>query len=220
MPTTSVSFPEAFLDALLDSPLGIAVLDRELRYTHVNLALARMNSSDPRAFIGQTVREVVPHLAAILEPALRRVLQTATAIHDLEVFGEGPDVGRVWSEHLLPLRDADGQVVGVIVTVEETTARQQAQEALLESVIHYRHSVDLNPQIPWTADPDGKILDFSQRWSDLTGLSRESLLGEGWLEVPHPDDVPQMILAWTHALQTGDSYDIESRIRRADGSYI
>ena len=220
MPTTSLPLPKAFLEALLDSPLGIAVLDRELRYVTVNSALARMNSSDPRAFIGQTVREVVPHLAAILEPALRRVLQTATAIHDLEVFGEGPDVGRVWSEHLLPLRDADGQVVGVIVTVEETTARQQAQEALLESVIHYRHSVDLNPQIPWTADPDGKILDFSQRWSDLTGLSRESLLGEGWLEVPHPDDVPQMILAWTHALQTGDPYDIESRIRRADGSYI
>ena len=221
MPITSVSLPEAFLEALLNSPLGIAVLDRELRYTHVNPALAQMNSSDPRAFIGQTVREVVPHLAAILEPALRQVILTGTAKHDLEVFGEGPDAGRVWSEHLLPLRDADGQeVVGVIVTVEEITARKQAQAALLESVTHHRHSVDLNPQIPWTADPDGKILDFSQRWSDLTGLPRESLLGEGWLEVPHPDDAPQMRLAWTHAVQTGDPYDIESRIRRADGSYI
>ena len=128
MPMTSLSLPEAFLEALLNSPLGIAVIDREMRYTHVNPALAQMNSSVPRAFIGQTVREVVPHLAAILEPALRQVIRTGTARHDLEVFGDGPDAGRVWSEHLLPLRDADGKVSGVIVTVEEITAHRELQQ--------------------------------------------------------------------------------------------
>ena len=66
MPMTSLSLPEAFLEALLDSPLGIAVIDREMRYRHFNLARARMNESDPSASIGRTVREVVPQLANIL----------------------------------------------------------------------------------------------------------------------------------------------------------
>ena len=130
MPITSLSLPEAFLEALLDSPLGIAVIDREMRYRHFNLALARMNESDPSASIGRTVREVVPQLANILEPALRRVLEEEIAIHDLEVYGDGPDAGRVWSEHLLPLRDADGKVAGVIVTVEEITAHRELQQRL------------------------------------------------------------------------------------------
>jgi PAS domain S-box-containing protein len=97
--------------------------------------------------------------------------------------------------------------------------RKRAEEKLRESEEHLRYTVTLNPQVQWTADPDGRITDFSERWLQLTGLTREQALGTGWVQVPHPDDLSAMVAAWTHSVTTGEPYDIQHRIKLADGSY-
>jgi PAS domain S-box-containing protein len=118
----------ALLGALLDTATGVAVVDNQLRYTHFNRALAAMNGSDPHSFIGKTVREVVPHLADALEPAINEVLRSGQPLHDLEVVGSGPDLGRVWLEQLRPLRDPAGRVCAVAVIIQEVTeARRGAR---------------------------------------------------------------------------------------------
>lgn len=71
----------------------------------------------------------------------------------------------------------------------------------------------------WTARPDGRIEDFAERWLAWTGLSREQALGDGWMQVPHPDELPRMAAAWRRAVATGEPYDVEHRIRMADGSF-
>ena len=53
----------------------------------------------------------------------------------------------------------------------------------------------------------------------MTGLTRESALGDGWFQVPHPDDLPAMAEAWTRALRSGEPYDVEHRVRLADGRF-
>ena len=97
--------------------------------------------------------------------------------------------------------------------------QRQTEDALRESEDHYRHSMELSPQVPWTADPQGNILDFSSRWLELTGHSREEALGQGWASAPHPDDFPRMARAWTHSVNSGEAYDIEHRVRTASGEY-
>jgi PAS domain S-box-containing protein len=97
--------------------------------------------------------------------------------------------------------------------------RHQAEAKLRESEEHLRYTVTLNPQVQWTADPNGAIASFSERWLELTGLTREQALGEGWMQVPHPDDLPAMAAAWTHSITTGEPYDIQHRIKLVDGSY-
>jgi PAS domain S-box-containing protein len=84
---------------------------------------------------------------------------------------------------------------------------------------HYRHVVELNPQVTWTADARGNLLDFGHRWSDLTGLARGEALGAGWMRVVYPDDLPRMVEAWTASVATGQSYNIEHRIHLAEGAY-
>ena len=73
--------------------------------------------------------------------------------------------------------------------------------------------------MPWTADAVGRIDGFSPRWMELTGRTRDELLGEGWTQAPHPDDLPAVAAAWTHAVATGEPCDIEYRVRLHDGSY-
>jgi PAS domain S-box-containing protein len=95
----------------------------------------------------------------------------------------------------------------------------RAERAFSEQEAHARAILDLSPQVLWTARPDGHIEDFAERWLEWTGLTRAEALGEGWTRVPHPDDLPRMTAAWSHALGTGEPYDVEHRIPMADGSY-
>ena len=95
----------------------------------------------------------------------------------------------------------------------------KALDSSFEAQADYRDFVELNPQVPWMASPSGQILDFNQRWLDLTGLTREQALGSGWTEVTHPEDLDRMTAAWARVAATGEPYDVEHRIRTADGSH-
>jgi PAS domain S-box-containing protein len=93
--------------------------------------------------------------------------------------------------------------------------RAQAEQSLRESEDHYRHVVELNPQVSWTATPDGQLNRIAQRWMDWTGRPAE---GEGWAEGIHPDDRERSFAAWRRSIETGEPYDIEHRVLHTDGS--
>ncbi|MXQ14803.1 PAS domain S-box protein [Microvirga makkahensis] len=118
-----------------------------------------------------------------------------------------------------PRFTADGTFQGYVGSALDITERQQAEAALRESEEHYRYSVDLNPQIPWIADAQGNILDISQRWCDLMGMSRDETLGQGWAKTLHPDDLEPTMRRWADALASGEAFDTEYRLRLADGNY-
>ena len=93
--------------------------------------------------------------------------------------------------------------------------RARAEQSLRESEDHYRHSVELHPQVTWTALPDGVINRIAQRWEEWTGSSG---LAGGWRDGMHPDDHGHTLAQWAHSLETGEPYDVEHRIVRRDGS--
>ena len=134
------------------------------------------------------------------------------------------DGSRFWGSGLaMPLRDTaggpDAPPLGLLKIMRDRTAERRTEEALREAEDHLRHTVELNPQIPWTADPAGRITGFSNRWLEATGLTRVEALGEGWTRVPHPDDLPGMAEAWGRSVATGEPYDVEARLRMADGAH-
>lgn len=53
----------------------------------------------------------------------------------------------------------------------------------------------------------------------FTGLPFEEMRGWGWTRVIHPDDVEETIRRWRHALQTGEPFELEQRLRQVDGVY-
>jgi PAS domain S-box-containing protein len=94
----------------------------------------------------------------------------------------------------------------------DITEQRAAQEALRESEDHFRHAVELNPQVPWTADPQGNITSYSTRWLDLTGQAPDEPLGAGWIKALHPDDVPPTLDRFAAALGSGEPVDVDYRI--------
>lgn len=185
-----------------------------------------------RDVLGKPVREALPELAAGgFVALLDRVYQTGEPFSGTETPLKVAQLDGTTRDLFInfiyqPTRGADGAIDGVAGFAFDVTAQvvaRQKLEALTRelraSEEHYRYTVELNPQVPWTARPDGYISDFSDRWLQLTGMTRQEAVGRGWTRAAHQEDIPAMYEAWSRATATGEPYDVEHRIRMADGSY-
>ena len=210
----------AQLNAIYDGvPVGLCFLDLNLRYVSVNKRMAEMNNLPVASHLGRYFAEVLPEQFRESRPHLLRAL-AGEATNGLEI--RLPSVDHT-GEHRTclisyqPACDEADEVIGISISVVDISRRKQAEEALAASEDHYRNTVELNPQIPWTADANGTILDVSQKWVRLTGLSKEESLGTGWLTVLHPDDLQPTLRAWNEAIRAATPIDTQYRIRRFDG---
>ncbi len=114
------------------APIGLCVVNKELRFVHINERLAEINGVPVAAHLGKTVREVVPDVALHNEALLRRVLETGEPVLDSELTAETPaqpGMRRTWLNQYWPLRDDDGEVYGVNVVAEEVTDRRSLEES-------------------------------------------------------------------------------------------
>lgn len=97
---------------------------------------------------------------------------------------------------------------------------EQAAEAdLAESEERFRVLADAMPQMAWSTRPDGYHDYYNARWYDFTGATPGETAGNGWNGQFHPDDQERAWAVWRHSLETGEPYEIEYRLRRADGAY-
>ena len=95
-----------------------------------------------------------------------------------------------------------------------------ALEALTASERRYRTLAEALPQLVWTSQPDGRRDYFSRQWVEYTGIPEEEQLGSAWLgKVVHPEDRERVRERWIAAVEGRSDYDLELRIRRADGQY-
>jgi PAS domain S-box-containing protein len=120
-------------DLYRNAPVGLCVLDRDLRFLRINERLAEINGIPAAEHLGRRVRDLMPELADAVEPEMRRVLETGEPRLNIEIVAETPaqpGVERSWLEQWLPLRDSEGRVTGLSIVVEETTERRRAAEAL------------------------------------------------------------------------------------------
>jgi two-component system, cell cycle sensor histidine kinase and response regulator CckA len=118
------------------SPVGLCVLDTQLRFVRVNRRFAEMNGLTAEAHIGKTPRELTPGLAQAAEDAMRRVLESGEPLLNFEASGATaaqPGVQRTWNQNWFPLRDSTGAIIGLSVAAEETTDRKRAEERLREA---------------------------------------------------------------------------------------
>ena len=106
------------------SPMGLALLNRELRYVRISDKLAAINGGEADEIVGCTLREVIPDLADTLEPVLHGVLETGQPVLDGEVSGAtdaAPGIERTFRHSYHAVRDSGGRIEGVSVLVDDVT---------------------------------------------------------------------------------------------------
>jgi len=98
-------------------------------------------------------------------------------------------------------------------------ARMHAQDAMRENEERLQFIMDSMPQKVFTTTPSGHIDYFNPQWIEFTGMTFEEMYASGWTQFVHPDDLPEKTRLWTHAFETGEPFQSEHRLQRADGEY-
>ncbi|HWG96553.1 MAG TPA: PAS domain S-box protein [Nitrospira sp.] len=119
----------------------------------------------------------------------------------------------------LPMRDETGRIVKWIGTNTDITGRRQVEEALRESEERFRVLADTAPVLIWMSGRDNRISYFNTRWLEYTGRTMEQELGDGWVEGVHSDDVDRCWNIYSEAFDRREPFDLEYRLRKADGQY-
>jgi PAS domain S-box-containing protein len=99
-------------------------------------------------------------------------------------------------------------------------AARLVTEKLSESDARFQAIADSMPQMVWSSRPDGHHDYYNARWYAFTGAAEGSTLGDAWGDMIHPDDEQQARATWRTALNTGEPYEMEYRLRHHTGAYI
>lgn len=203
------------------APIGLNVLDTDLRFVRINQRLAEINGFSIEAHIGRTVRELLPDIADMAEQLLRPILETGEPLLNVEIRGETPaqpGVQRVWRESFLPLKDGD-RVIGINTVCQEVTEQIQIEAALRQSEARFRNMADNAPVMIWVTDTTGYCTYLSQSWYEFTGQTEATGLGFGWLDAVHPEDYADAREIFLDANLRQAAFRLEYRLRRHDGEY-
>lgn len=229
-----LSVERARLAAVFEqAPALIAVLrGSEHRFEQANHEYRKLVGH--RELIGRTVSEALPEVVgqgfvALLdgvlatgEPYVGREIPT--------VLVSAPDAEpeeRFLNFVYQPLTEADGSRSGIFVhgiDVTDSVRARHAVEAaaaeLAEGKARYRTLAEAVPVQVWTARADGRLDFVSDQTAAYFGVAADELLGSGWSNFVHPDDLPASDARWSRAMTTGMPYQTEFRLKEGStGEY-
>ncbi|MBF23332.1 MAG: hybrid sensor histidine kinase/response regulator [Pusillimonas sp.] len=115
--------------------------------------------------------------------------------------------------------NADGDVVKIEGALQDITARKIAEQASRVSLQRFQQLAESMPITVWTAAENGDIEYVTPLFFEYANVAHRRLEKDQWQHYVHPDDMPFVLEVWQRALQTGQPYEVEMRLRRADGEY-
>lgn len=113
----------------------------------------------------------------------------------------------------------NGRPVHLIGTGQDISERKRAEAELRESEERFRNMADTAPVMIWVTGLDGRCTFVNRTWLNFTGRTLEEELGYGWAVCVHPDDRQRNHDAFRTAFEARQTFQVESRWRRADGQY-
>ncbi len=220
--------------ALFDlAPNAYMLLDRALRFVAVNQAYVELTATPREAMIGRGVFEAFPSDEANPDdPAVRELRASFERVLETGKRDTVPDIAytlptqtpggivlrqRHFSATHTPLLDPAGRVQYILQHTIDTTDLHLFRERELASEQRFlAHAI---PAQVWSADPAGALTYVNEQVSTYFGRDPADVLEHGWRDGIHPVDLEAVLQRWTRSLESGEPYEIEFRLRRADAVF-
>ncbi len=212
----------ALLDAIVNGTTD-AVYVKDLRGRHLlaNAAVAR--------FTGKPVEEILGRDDSFLFPAdeARAMMErdrgimaggATVSIEESATLAGGARVAFLATKG--PLRDADGNVVGIFGISRNITDFKRAESRLRDSEARYREVVNQIGEVIFHTDAHGGWLFLNKAWEEITGFSVDETLGTMFLDYVHPDDRQRHIELFAPLIERRqDNCRHEVRFLHKDGGF-
>ncbi|UIE38007.1 PAS domain S-box protein [Leptodesmis sichuanensis] len=205
------------------TPLAVAMFDRQMRYLVASERWIKDYNLDAQAILGKCHYELFPNLPDDWREIHQRGLNGFVERSERDLYIR-PDGRQEWVRwEVRPWYDLNHTIGGIIVFGEIITDRIQIELALQDSEERYRLLSEVNPVGIFRNDLQGRCIYANAKTLEITGLSLEENLGEGWGRHLHPDDHDRMYAAWSNFVQQTNlgheaEYKVEQCYRYPDGS--
>jgi PAS domain S-box-containing protein len=192
------------LNALTGSaPIGMAILDKDLRFVKINQALATINGRTIEHHLGKKVDEALPNLPSFVLDIMQRVLETGESALNVDITGRrhsNPYIAAYALANYYPLCNDSGELIGLGLTVLDITDRWRIQEgqeiqALTGDILNTSLELDTNLQklvrayVPRLADGCYTLISAQETLSPGASAEYPYLLA-----LAHADPVKEQII--------------------------
>jgi PAS domain S-box-containing protein len=217
------------LQSLLETfPDAVYIKDTSLRFQRLNGATARqLGLSSPDEAIGRSDVDFFPAaLAAEYAADERRVLASGMPVVGKLEEQVGSEKPHWVMATKVPIRDADGTVIGIAGINRDVTERMRLEAELRASEAKFRSLIDYLPAVAYALEANERLAPtfFSPRLHDLIGYTPEEIIARRnvtpWLDDVHPDDRARISVAAARAVAAGAPFRAEYRHARRDGTYV
>ncbi|MBX9599755.1 MAG: response regulator [Bryobacteraceae bacterium] len=182
---------------------AIVIVDADWRVQHSNPSFQRL------AARGGLREGDIPEFC---RAPVRQALETGKAtLSEVETLGLFLRLG------VNPIPGEHQDIAGVVCIVSDMTAHRRAEEAVHRSERRYRHLTEFLPHMVWTCDEAGRSESYNRRFRDYAGAAADAR--PNWLEFVHPEEREATFLAWRQSTLSGENFETECRLARADQVY-
>ncbi|MGE4049403.1 MAG: PAS domain-containing protein, partial [Acetobacteraceae bacterium] len=207
---------EMLLRATLDSaPVGVSIIDRDLRFIHVNRHLAEADGVPADAYPGRTVQDVLGELGERLAPIYERVLETGTSVENLSIAGvlrDTPDTKREWLASYHPVRTSEGEVVALNAVVAEITGQRETEQRLSDAQDLLRSVIESVSDSVTVRDLDGRFVFLNKAAARRLGTDPDQALGRTTQDILPSDLLAHINRHLEQVMRTGLPAGVEETI--------
>ena len=201
------------------APVGIFRTDAQGLCTYVNDRYTQISGLTPEATIGQGWQQGMhPDDHDWVIAQWQQFIQSNHSFQ-LEYRFQRPDgtVTWVYGQCVADL-NPEGQIIGYVGTITDISDRKRTEDRLRESEERYATLVEAATVGIFRTDAQGNCTYINDRYSQISGLTPEAIIGQGWQQGMHPDDPDWVIAQWQQYIQDQRPFGLEYRFQRPDGT--
>ena len=204
-----------------NSGIGVALADMDGRFLSTNPVYQKMLGYTEEELRELSFLDITPEEYKQLNRALVGELWAGKRQQfQMEKQYRRKNGSLIWVRNSLSLVPGTERVPQFLMALsEDITDRRRAEEALRDSEQSLRLIVDGIAGLVTIMNAMGEVVAVNRQASDYFGKTLEEMKGWATGDAVHPDDLPGVISAWKCSVETASMYNVEHRLRRADGLY-